>query len=376
MNGWDRRRERGGAVPSYAVRVLAVFATGILVMAAVLVGTRLVPARSAAEADPLELGDGYFTVVDENGQTILTTGLGVSVGDEFWAEDNRVYVVESVTGNVARANFERIEDLGSYLPAATGHVGAAARPFVGIYHTHGDESYIPSDGAAAIDDHGGVYDVGRSLAGALQQAGLPVIHDQAVHLPHDAAAYHRSRRTAVDLVRQGAQVLFDVHRDTGPASEYRRTVDGVPVTQVMLVVGRQNPGMANNLAFARAIKAVADRQAPGLIRGIFYAHGNYNQDLSPRLLLLEVGDDHNTKEHAENGAAVLGSILPAVLNSPGLWRAQERSSWSTLFWLAMAVVLGGGTYLVIASGGVLPAAARLRRVVSTFREGIRTRRLS
>jgi len=347
---------------------------GAMVAAGVVAAAMPGVAVSLAVFEPPELADGYYSLVDESGHLLLTTGLGVVVGDEFITADNRVFVVVSVRDRTAIARFEGQEDLSPYLPAATGPLWAAALPLVGIYHTHSDESYIPSDGTAAIDDHGGIYDVGEALAAALRQEGLAVIHDEAVHLPHDAGAYARSRRTATDLLRQGANVLFDVHRDAGPAAEYSRTVDGTPVAQVMLVVGRQNPAMANNLAFARALKAAADQKYPGVIRGILYAHGNYNQDLSPHSLLLEVGDDHSKKEDAEKGVAMLASLVPAVWNSPGMWRTQERSSWSILFWLFIAVVLGGGTYLVIASGGVLPAATRLGRIWESLKTMVRGRR--
>ncbi len=348
--------------------VVAVISAGVL--AGAMPGCALAP----AVFEPPELSDGYYSIVDESGHPIVSTGLGVVVGDEFVTTDNRVFVVVAVRDRVATARFERQEDLGPYLPASTVLLSAAAPPAVGIYHTHSDESYIPSDGTSAIDDRGGIYDVGAALARALQQAGLAVLHDEAVHLPHDAGAYARSRRTAANLLRQGANVLFDVHRDAGPAAEYSRTVDGTTVAQVMLVVGRQNPAMANNLAFAQALKAAADQRFPGLIRGILYAHGNYNQDLSPHSLLLEVGDDHSQKEDAEKGAAMLASLVPAVWNSPALWQTQERISWSVLFWLLMAVVLGGGTYLVIASGGVLQAATRLGHIWESLKTMIRGRR--
>ena len=44
---------------------------------------------------------GYFTVVDESGTVVFTTGLMVSVGDEYIDEDDTKYVVISVSDDVA-----------------------------------------------------------------------------------------------------------------------------------------------------------------------------------------------------------------------------------------------------------------------------------
>ena len=47
-----------------------------------------------------------------------------------------------------------------------------------------------------------------------------------------------------------------------------------------------------------------------MIKGIFIAKGNYNQDLAPRSILIEVGTHTNSLEAANNGASVFASLLP------------------------------------------------------------------
>lgn len=46
-------------------------------------------------------------------------------------------------------------------------------------------------------------------------------------------------------------------------------------------MGRQNQNSEANIAFAEKMKAYYDEVKPGLIKSIFMAKGNYNQDLAP-----------------------------------------------------------------------------------------------
>lgn len=71
--------------------------------------------------------------------------------------------------------------------------------------------------------------------------------------------------------------------------------------------------MSNNLEFAKTIKAALDKTAPGLSGGIYMGKGDYNQDLSPRAMLIEVGSHTNDKEEAKSGVKLFAEALPAAL---------------------------------------------------------------
>ena len=71
------------------------------------------------------------------------------------------------------------------------------------------------------------------------------------------------------------------------------------MVQIQLVVGRQNQNQAANQEFAEKLKAVADEKYPGLVKGIFAAKGNYNQDMMPTSILIEVSTHENEKEAAQ-----------------------------------------------------------------------------
>ncbi|MDT8902734.1 stage II sporulation protein P [Anaeroselena agilis] len=297
------------------------------------------PLAPAEAADPHELTAGYMTVADERGAVILETGLIVRPGDMFIGEDNRLYEINAVEGTLAKARFLRDEPLaaldasipvqapvpppGGPVPAApvapdTVRTPSPAPPqqLIAIYYTHNDESYIPTDGKATINGNGGIFNVGGAFARRLIELGYAVENDQTRHDPHDANAYQRSRRTFKRLLEQGPAASFDIHRDSAPLSSYQVTIDGQPAAKMLLVVGRQNQNRQTTLNYAKKIKAAVDSRYKGLIRGIFIAHGNYNQDLSPRTMLVEMGTQYNSRDAAERTAAFFADTVPLFLAPP------------------------------------------------------------
>lgn len=282
-----------------------------------------VPSPALGEQEEAPRGK-YYTLVDDNNNIILQTAIKVHPGDEYISSDNSRYKVVEVVGETARCVYQGKERMPvlSYSSEKKAWifqdksipVESGKKPTIAIYHTHSDESYIKGDGTESKEGNGGIYDVGEILAERLRKMGFNVIYSDANHNPHDINAYNRSRRTAMQLIKKSApDVVIDVHRDAVPASQYQTEVKGQDATKVKLVIGRTNPNMKANLEFAKQIKAAMDKQAPGLSNGIFMGKGDYNQDLTPRSVLIEVGSHTNSKEEAEKGAELFASTLPVVL---------------------------------------------------------------
>jgi len=326
-----------------------------------------------------ELADGqYYTMVDEKGQVIDYTGLQVSVGDEYISPDNSRYRVERVAGLTAYAH-----NLGKIQIAARSTVyadnspvnrfrwlAAKDKPVVGVYSTHTDESYTPTDGKESIRGKGGIIKVADSLTKGLASKGLKAIHDKTSHDPHDANAYNRSRKTASRLLRQGAFSLIDVHRDAAPAKAYASEVQGKSVTRIKLVVGRSNPKMASNMEFAKQMKSHIDKNHPGLSAGIFVGKGNYNQDLTPRAMLIEVGGDKNQRQQAQQAVSMFAGSVPEVLGvktsssgannntdakgtltstaKPG----EQKANYGTTIGILVVLAILGGAFFMLNRGKV------------------------
>jgi stage II sporulation protein P len=186
---------------------------------------------------------------------------------------------------------------------------------VAVYYTHNDESYIPTDGKPTIGETA-ASSVSAVRSPGAGGTGYAVENDQTRHDPHDANAYHRSRRTFKRLLERKPAALFDIHRDSAPLQAYKLTINGQPAAKLLLVVGRQNQNRETTMNYAKKIKAAADSKYKGLIRGIFIAHGNYNQDLNPRAMLIEVGTQYNSREEAERSATLFADVVPLFLAPP------------------------------------------------------------
>lgn len=318
---------------------------------------------------------GYYTIVDEDGNVLDKTIRQVHPEDEFIASNNRHYRVERVEGDKAYAKLITQNALAGINPmVAQQEPSTQTKDFnnkIAMYHTHTDESYVPTDGTESIPGNGGIYKVGDRLAEKLKEKGADVIYDKTPHEPHDADAYRRSRRTALELMKQTPAAIIDVHRDGVPDPDfYYSNVAGMDVTKIRLVVGRQNQNMQANLDFAKQIKAQLDEYYPGLVHGIFMAKGNYNQDLSPRSILVEVGTHTNQRELAEKGAMLFADAFPTVLGiSPPETRTSPALDNTTgdsrsLWWIIAVVLIGAGAFLLISTGSFEGAMRKLKQFSS------------
>lgn len=302
----------------------------------ILLGFLCVGVLHAEDID--ERDDGFFELFDDAGRSLTMTARVLVEGDGYISSDNRYYVVDRIDGDKVHLKFkEEIElpeveamtlieepkSLTARLGNLLGNLFAQAsqnqgkKDTIAIYVTHSDESYVPTSGKAS-EEKGDIYNVAHTLGDALKELGYNVIVSDNSHLPRDGEAYLRSRRTAFDLIKKyQPAAIIDVHRDAVPPEVYLTKVNGKEMTKVRLVVGRQNQNRDANLEFAKRIKAYADKYYPGLVDSIFDAKGNYNQDLSPRAILIEFGTHTTSEEHAKAAAQIMAKILPAAAGLTG-----------------------------------------------------------
>lgn len=367
---------------SVLCRLLVIFAVIGAPMAMSIASATPAMAKTAEE----EVQDGYYSLVTDTGEVVFVTSLKVTVGDQFITEDNKQYTVTSLQGKIAHVKFDGKLDLSGYLPPEKGILAATWEKFlaalwprktgtagnkqtIAIYHTHSDESYVPTSGVSS-KPWGDIYKVGKVLQETLKKEGYNAVQSRANHNPHDGAAYERSRRTVTKLLRDYRPVtLFDVHRDAVPAKFYTDTIANTPIVKITLVVGRENQNRTTILEYAKTIKAQTDRKVPRLIKGIFNAAGDYNQDVAPRMMLLEFGSHLTSLERADNAAKFFARIMPGVLASAGIkppagqqvtvrsarnagsLRARETSAASrTAIILVGIVVVLGALFLILNAG--------------------------
>lgn len=353
----------GGKNEGHIHRVYHLFRVGLSVMAVISFCSLMYQGTAFAEH---ELGDGYYTLVDEDDNEIFHTAIVLLPGDVFINADNRAYKVASVEGEVAYARFEEVVTLddgtgdtagGGVIPLLSGMIrglaealfarqGQAAGTVV-LYNTHSDESYEPSSGSSS-KDWGDVYKVAAAFEQALKKHGFDVVRSTDNHNPHDGGAYARSRRTLAQLLKKRPIAAFDVHRDAVPPEVYRTNVAGEEVTKITLVIGQQNQTRGQNLRFAKQLKSATDSKAPNLIKGILWAQGNYNQDMLPRAALIEVGAHTNRLEEAERAVGIFASsVAPIISSAKPEGGLAPGSPGRSIAWLVGILIVAVICYAVI-----------------------------
>ncbi|NLZ54784.1 MAG: stage II sporulation protein P [Thermoanaerobacteraceae bacterium] len=336
---------------------------------------------------------GYYIVYEENtNKKIFSTARVVHLGDQYLNEENILYEIVKISGDKAYAKFKEKVDIQKALDLPESQAVAQAledesvtleasgtekEKVIAIYHTHSDESYIPTDGKASIPHSGGIYKVGAALKAALEEKGIKAIQSEKSHDPHDSMAYQRSRRTAAELLKKAPDAIIDVHRDAVPAEEYHGNVNGKTLAKMQLVVGRQNPQMEATDNFAKQLKATADKKYPGLIKGIFYGKGAYNQDIYPRSILIEAGTYTNSRFKAQEGANIMADVIATTIYGEDYEKESAPGKGATtkipgegggtsraLLWILGIAALGFGAYMFISTGGINELAAKVKRFSS------------
>lgn len=259
----------------------------------------------------------YYTVYDESKKDIiLLKGGEINDGDKYLSGDNKLYVISNVDSKnkTATAKFLNEEKLPEFKVSPKQKTASAAvTKKVGVYHTHNDECYFTPDGVDSVYGKGGIHDVGKAFVSNLKKLGIETIYREDLHLPHNSGAYTRSQVTASALLNQGANAIFDLHRDSTKRDYYLTKVNGKQMSSIRMVVGSSSSNFEENKKFAYSIKSYADSAYPGLIKDIYFGKGNYNQQLSNRAMLFEMGCENIEKDLVVRSTEYLAKTLDVVL---------------------------------------------------------------
>ncbi len=207
-------------------------------------------------------------------------------------------------------------------------------PQVLIYHTHATEGFEPVDRGyfdlsstwRSTDNTENMTTVGDVMETVLKQKGIGVIHNKTLHDdPSYNGSYERSAVTVKEILAQNPdiKIALDLHRDAIEPSETEiikptAVINGKKAAQIMIIAGCDNgkfnmPNYPENLRFAAALADKMEEMYPGLCRAVLFDYRKYNMNLSPGLLLIEIGATGNTLEEAKYSAELLANALYALL---------------------------------------------------------------
>lgn len=199
-----------------------------------------------------------------------------------------------------------------------------------IYHTHSWESYLPllqgvnnPDDATSSNNSVNVVGVGDMLSSDLEDKGIGTEHSMinAAKMLQDKGwtsnnAYQYSRGLVQEAMAGDKDLKFmiDIHRDSLRKAKTTTTIKGKSFARLDFIVGEANPNFKQNLELAKQMHAAVEAKYPGLSRGVFskdksMGNGVYNQDLSPRALLIEVGGVDNNQEELQNAMDAFADVF-------------------------------------------------------------------
>ncbi|NMO94860.1 stage II sporulation protein P [Paenibacillus lemnae] len=209
-----------------------------------------------------------------------------------------------------------------------------------IYHSHPQESFNPllskaSNNPGSTSPSKNIMLVGSMVSKRLQAKGIGTVHDQSDYQSSVPDynwnySYKYSRQTVKAAMAQHDDLtyLIDIHRDSQRHSKTTTQINGVNYAQVYFIIGHANKNWRDNESFANRINQKLEQKYPGVSRGVWgksanQGNGEYNQSLSPRSILIEIGGIDNTKEELKRTAELLADMIAEVY-----WEEQDAEKAS------------------------------------------------
>ncbi len=132
-------------------------------------------------------------------------------------------------------------------------------------------------------------------------------------------SYKASRFYIIDVMNKykSLELFIDLHRDALTKKDATTVINNKKYAKVLFVVGLENPQYKANLKLAQRFHQSIQKKYPSLSRGVLKKQGKgvdgiYNQDLSPNMILLELGGQHNTIDEVLNTVEVMADIIKDI----------------------------------------------------------------
>lgn len=237
--------------------------------------------------------------------------------------NDEIIIAEKGENIVKKANKDKKDDSEKKTRDKTEKKLKNGKPLVIIYHTHSSESYMPykESNYHRVKETGTVRDVGNVIESTLEKKGINVIHDKTIHdRPSYNESYDRSLETITSLRRKypSAEYIIDLHRDAAAASASEGKyimIDGKRAAKFSLVVGQQNENYVELYDYAKRVSETAGSMYSGFGGPIIERNYKYNEYVSSRSLLLEIGNNKNTIEEARLCGRYFAEVLSSIIKS-------------------------------------------------------------
>ena len=242
------------------------------------------------------------------------------------------YSLNTADASVVEINYaaKRSPDIEALLTHPLSWDLTSEEPSVLIFHSHGTEAFITSEGYT-YEEEGGEYrttddscnmlSLGEELVRLLGEAGINAVQDRTYYdYPDYLASYDNARiGLQAQLERYpSVKLVIDLHRDSAERSDGTQwsadcLVNGEASAQIMLVVGTDSyythPTWEENFSIALKLQAIMETNHEGFTRPLDLRKQRFNQDLSTGAIIAEIGAAGNTHREAMNAVSVLAEAI-------------------------------------------------------------------
>lgn len=221
---------------------------------------------------------------------------------------------ETTMTYVSNPNFSEVEDLNT-------------EPTVYIYNSHQSEEY-QGDALENYNIKPGVMMASYILQDKLAENKVKalVMEDNLVdYMNINNMSYSKSYQAARNLITETIQntpslkLIIDLHRDALAKDKSTTIINNKSCAKIIFVIGKENPGYQSNLGMTNKINDKIKAKYPSLTRGVIGKEGKgnngvYNQDLNPKMTLLEIGGEENTIDEVLNTIELIAPIIGEYIN--------------------------------------------------------------
>lgn len=196
------------------------------------------------------------------------------------------------------------------------------QPLVYIYSTHETESYQDKY-LELYNIKPTVKTVSYILKDYLEDYGIKtIIEEQSISetLRQNKWSYKYSYEASKIVIKdyientQSLKLIIDLHRDSSNLSKTLLEKDDKKYAKILFVIGGENPNYNENLKISETLRNYLEEEVQNITRGITIKKGSgvngiYNQDLSTKSILIELGGQYNEIEEVNNTIKVLSKCI-------------------------------------------------------------------
>lgn len=200
-------------------------------------------------------------------------------------------------------------------------------PLIYLYNSHQLENYN-NDSLLAYGITPNVLMASYLLKEKLNSSGLATIVEDtnmteflSLNNWDYSSSYKASRIFLLDKQNTHPTIkyYFDIHRDSVNKKLTTVNINNKSYARILFVVGLEHSNYQENLKNANKLNSIIDKKYPGLSRGIYKkegpgVNGIYNQDISSKVFLIELGGIDNNIEEVLNTINALTDTITTYIN--------------------------------------------------------------